>query len=132
LLLFSLQLVFGLPYLIAEDTNIQCIERLYLPGFGAIARLSQKDGTVEAKIHIGKAGAVGKRDIELTGPDQRLVDEVRIFLELSSFSTECEGKTVVVSFKFIREGDPVDNPVPLFSFSPPNRFEVRSLPQRLR
>jgi hypothetical protein len=112
-----------------ETPNVECIERLYLPGFGAIARGAQKTGTVvQARIRIGKGGKVERGNIELVSPDPRLSDEVRIMLELSSFESKCAGKMVTLLFTFVREGDPVEHPAPQFSFNPPNRFEVLSAP----
>lgn len=111
-----------------ENPNVECIDRLLLPGFGAMARAAQRAGTVEAKIRVGKAGTVDRGAIELASPDPRLADEVRIMLELSKFSPRCGGKTVRLFFTFVRDGTPVENPVPLFIFIPPNRFEVVSRP----
>jgi hypothetical protein len=79
-------------------------------------------------IHISSGGLVQRDGILLTGPDPRLADEVRIMIELSQFSRRCIGKTVHVSFKFIREGVPVEKPGAQIFFIPPNRFDILSAP----
>ena len=111
--------------------HIECVERLQVPSFGPVAQAAKQVGTVEARITVGKEGTVTQSSIELTSPDPRLADEVKMMILLSKFSRRCDRQIVRLRFTFIREeGEPVDYPVPLIIFLPPNEFEIRSLPKR--
>lgn len=110
------------------SSNVQCIEELRIPTFGPLALLSPKDGTVVVHIPVLAGGLPGK-NIQITGPDPRLEDEVRITMDSSKFRPDCRGKTVTVEFIFVRDGEPLsERPVSRISFLPPNTFRIQSRP----
>lgn len=50
-------------------------------------------------------------------------------MENSEFLPSCKGKSVILEFKFMRLGEPVDAPTSQIYFSPPNKFRIQARPQ---
>jgi hypothetical protein len=106
---------------------LKCIVRLEIPTYTPLARGAEKTGTVDATIHLNP-GSLRTR-IDVHGPDPKLEDEVRAFLEDSLFTPECKVRRLRLLFTYILKGSAVDSPpIPAISFEPPNRFIVATRP----
>lgn len=110
-----------------DPSNVQCLSEVEIPRFSALAAGARKFGTVTARMTVGKGGVPANVDAE--GPDQRLIEEVRVYVtESARFLSECEGQQVILKFTFQLEGEPRDYPFAITRFRPPNHFVIISQP----
>lgn len=110
----------------SAQTNVECIDRLGVPGSGPFARTAKSGGTVHAVITFLKNRPP---QIEMTGSsDPSLKAEVQLFLQDSTFLSTCEGMKILLNFTFRLFGSASDSLYHRVYFSPPNSYLIEVMP----
>lgn len=115
-----------------QGGNVQCVQRLRLPAYPAIAVQARISGDVAAKISLGKTGTV--EHIAFTGRTHPLLaNSVLDAVKASTFTSACQDLDVTLLFKFVIEGKGTDYPTaPVISFGFPNTFWIATPPRNVQ
>ena len=82
-----------------------------------------------ASVLLGKDGRAAR--IDTITSDSNLGEEVRFYLSHgTTYSPDCEGKTIDLKFTFELEGEPEWDPPVFVKFRPPNHFIITSRPRK--
>lgn len=116
----------------SDRSNFDCVSRLRVPAFPAVAQSARMQPELKAAIKIGPDGRLASYDVEGLLERYRSVftPELDNSLQKSQFRSACAGKTVqlVFSFKLDRVFGEAGN---LVWFEAPNRFTVTAIASRL-
>jgi hypothetical protein len=108
-----------------ESPNAECVTRLQLPVYPAIAQSARLPMTLTAAVVVANDGSAQSVSFESSSgkrEDSRLFHGVlEQSLKASQFSTSCSGKTVRLVFDFRLDGPPPNKAI---WFTYPNRFEI--------
>jgi hypothetical protein len=116
---------FDSPKQPTDSTNAQCVERLQIPSYPYVARVSISSGALRAAVTLGERGEVRSQQFEVVSDPKNLKifqPAVERALKASRFRGSCAGQTVRLTFRFKMGGaDEV-------WFEAPATYEITALP----
>jgi len=105
--------------------NMNCVKRLEMPAYPALAKSAQITGTVTASIALDAEAKAQKVETSFTGRSLAMFDAgLNTALKKSDFQKDCAGKTVRIVFHFEIAGRPADDPKVTIAYGYPNEFWV--------
>jgi hypothetical protein len=115
-----------------QDGNVQCVQRLRLPVYPAIAVQARISGDVPVNISLGKTSTV--EHIAFMGKSHPLLAKsVLDAVKASTFTSVCQDLDVTLLFRFVIEGKGTDYPTtPVISFGFPNTFWIATPPRNVQ
>jgi hypothetical protein len=116
----------------SSTEGLACFENLAAPEYPKAALQASVDGSVWTTTHVSPQGTIDKIDTQvasawgdgpklLTAPAERAIRSAKI-------KPECDGKTVLVVFRFEVHGQAVPNPKVTSRTDPPNLMWIESEP----
>ncbi len=110
-----------------DGTNMNCIKRLEMPVYPALARSALITGTVTASVALDTEAKAQKVETSFASRSLGMLNESLIAaLKKSDFQKSCVGKTVRIVFHFEITGRFADNPKVTFAYGYPNEFWIVS------
>ncbi len=110
-----------------DSTNVNCIKRLEMPVYPALARSAVITGTVTASIALDAEAKTQKVETSFESRSLGLFDaSLNAALKKSDFQKNCAGKTVRIVFHFEIMGRLADNPKVTVAYGYPNEFWIIS------
>ena len=94
--------------------GLECFDNLPTPEFPRAALQAKVDGSVWETVQVDAQGAVGKIDTQVTsayGDGEKLLKPPSdAAVRAAKFKSDCNGKTVLVVFRYELHGDAIANP----------------------
>ena len=114
------------------DSNVECVDRIPLPDYPALARLAGIQGTITASVVLSSTASVEEITTEVRPEDaigkKLLVSLVRDAIKGSSFHSGCGNKTVQLVFRFEIVGRPSEYTITKLAYGYPNQFWITTPP----
>ncbi len=116
-------------------TNLDCVQRLEMPGYLRLAIAARIQGTITTSVLLSSTASPQEITTRQEGLSEAvtrglkmLVPSIEQAVKKSTFRSECAGKTVRLVFRFEIKGAFRDNPTESFSFGYPNEFWIATPP----
>lgn len=108
-----------------NSANMNCIKRLEMPAYPALAKSAQITGSVTASMALDAEAKGQKAETSFAGRSLAMFDaSINLALKKSDFRKDCAGKTVRIVFHFEIAGRPADDPKVTIAYGYPNEFWV--------
>jgi hypothetical protein len=111
--------------------NLDCVQRLEMPGYHRLAIAARIQGTITTSVLLSPTASPQEIRTERQGLSEAvtnglkmLVPSIEQAVKKSAFRSECGGKTVRLVFRFEIKGAFRDNPTESFAFGFPNEFWI--------
>jgi TonB family protein len=108
-----------------DSANMNCVKRLEMPAYPALAKSALITGTVTASIALDTEAKTQKVETSFESRSLAMFDEsLNAALKKSDFQKNCAGKTIRIVFHFEITGRPADDPKVTIAYGYPNEFWV--------
>src|SRR5258705_3875370 len=104
------------------STNLDCVQRLEMPGYLRLAIAARIQGTITTSVLLSPTGSPQEITTRQEGMSEAvtnglnmLVPSIEQAVKKSAFRSECGGKTVRLIFRFEIEGAFRNNPAESFA-----------------
>lgn len=117
---------------VESPSNMECLERLEMPGYPPLARMARITGIQTVKVLLSDQATVQTVESSAQGKtttaEKDFKESAEKALKNSRFAKTCSGKTITLVFHYeFREDDNKS----IFAFQPPNHFWIRLEPEYL-
>jgi len=130
LLMIAPHRALGQPGPAEGRSNIECLERLEIPGYPPLSRQANIQVIQTVKVLLSDQATIQDVEQSLRGKvvklDRLFKEGAEKALKNSRFSKTCGGRTITLVFHYEIRDDP--NRSALFAFGPPNHFWIRAVP----
>ena len=116
-------------------TNVDCVQRLEMPGYHRLAIAARIQGTITTSVLLSPTASPQEITTDRQGTIEAVTNGLKILvpsieqaIKKSTFRAECGGKTVRLVFQFQIKGAFRDNPTESFAFGFPNEFWITTPP----
>ena len=114
-----------------DSTHTNCIKRLEMPAYPALAKSALITGTVTASIALDADARTQKVETNFESRSLAMFDaSLNAALKKSDFQKNCAGKTVRIVFHFEIAGRIADDPKVTVVYGYPNEFWIISERQK--